>query len=81
MKTLKDHINEALKLGKNLSSFSTYSCQPKTKEELDKIINDRISKEGPECNLNDIDVSLIDDMSALFCHHSMVTYPSGTLVK
>ena len=51
MRTLATHINEALKIGKNLSSFSTYSCQPKTKEELDKIINDRIAEEGPECNL------------------------------
>ena len=41
MKTLKQHINEALKIGKNLSGFSTYSCQPKTKEELEKIINER----------------------------------------
>ena len=66
MKTLKDHIDEALKIGKNLSSFSTYSCQPKTKDELKEIIKERISKEGSECDLNDIDVSQIDDMSYLF---------------
>ena len=34
MKTLTEHINEALKIGKNLSEWSAYSCQPKTKEEL-----------------------------------------------
>ena len=66
MKTLTDHINEALKIGKNLSEWSAYSCQPKDKEELQEIIKDRISKEGPNCDLNDIDTSLITDMSWLF---------------
>ena len=66
MKTLTDHINEALKIGKNLSEWSSYSCQPTTKDELKKIINERINKEGPNCDLNDIDVSLITDMSYLF---------------
>ena len=55
-----------IKIGKDISSFSTYSCQPKTKKELDGIIISRIEKEGPNCNLNDIDVSLIEDMSYLF---------------
>ena len=66
MKTLKQHINEALKIGKDLSEWSAYSCQPKTKDELKEIINDRISKEGHNCDLNDIDVSQIKDMSYLF---------------
>ena len=66
MKTLKQHINEALKIGKNLSEWSSYSCQPKTKDELKKIIEDRIEKEGPECDLNDIDTILITDMSWIF---------------
>ena len=66
MKTLRQHINEALKIGNNLSEWSAYSCQPKTKSELEQIIKDRISKEGPNCDLNDIDVSLIEDMSWLF---------------
>ena len=66
MKTLKDHIDEALKMGKNLSNFSTYSCQPADKKELKNIIEERINKEGPECDLNDIDVSLVTDMSYLF---------------
>ena len=66
MKNLIDHINEALKIGKNISSFSAYSCQPTTKDELKEIIKERISKEGPECDLNDIDVSQIDDVSYLF---------------
>ena len=66
MKTLKSHIHEALKIGKNLSKFSAYSCQPKTKDELKSIIKSRITEEGPNCDLNDIDVSIITDMSWLF---------------
>ena len=69
MKTLKQHINEAIKIGKNLSEWSSYSCQPKTKEELEEIVKDRIDKEGPNCDLNDIDTSLITDMAWLF--HNM----------
>ena len=35
MKTLRQHINESLKIGnKSLSDFSIYSYQPKTNEEL-----------------------------------------------
>src|SRR5574344_39376 len=67
MKTLVEHINEALKIGKNIGNFSKHSCQPKTREELKSIVYDRIDKEGPNCDLNDIDVSLIEDMSYLFC--------------
>ena len=66
MKTLTTHINEALKIGKDISKFSTYSCQPKSKDELKAIIDHRISKYGNGCNLNDIDVSQITDMSWLF---------------
>ena len=55
-----------IKIGKDISHFSTYSCQPTSKKELKKIIEERISKYGPDCNLNDIDTSLITDMSFLF---------------
>ena len=55
-----------IRIGNNISRFSTYSCQPKTKDELKFIINDRVNKEGINCNLNDIDTSLITDMSGLF---------------
>ena len=55
-----------IKIGKNISDFSVYSCQPKTKKELVEIIENRISNDGPNCDLNDIDTSLITDMSWLF---------------
>ena len=57
-----------IKIGKNLSNFSTYSCQPKTKDDLKFIIKSRMDKEGPNCDLNDIDVSLITDMSSMFAY-------------
>ena len=59
-----------IKIGKNISNFSTYSCQPKSNEELKIIIGSRISKYGPKCDLNDIDTSLITDMSDLFYYSS-----------
>ena len=43
-----------------------YSCQPKTKDELKKIIIQRIKEDGLECDLNDIDVSQITNMGNLF---------------
>ena len=36
------------------------------KAELLRLIDQRIEKQGPNCDLNDIDVSKIDDMSGLF---------------
>ena len=59
-----------IKIGKNILSFSAYSCQPKTKDELRSIIKSRIDKDGYECDLNDIDVSLITCMSSLFADSS-----------
>ena len=59
-----------IKIGNNISRFSTYSCQPVSKKELKEIINERISKDSKHCNLNDIDTSLITDMSELFLYSS-----------
>ena len=55
-----------IKIGKDISKLSKYSCRPTSKKELVILINNRISKEGNSCNLNDIDTSLITDMSWLF---------------
>ena len=61
MKSINIYINEALKLGK-----PRYRYYPKTKEELQDIIKQRIKDEGNDVDLNDIDVSNITDMSSLF---------------
>ena len=57
-----------IKIGSNISKFSAYSCQPRTKKELQDIIKERISNDGPKCNLNDIDTSLMPDMSSMFAY-------------
>jgi len=48
------------------TKITSNGIAPKTKEELKNIINECIKKEGNECDLNDIDVSNITDMSRLF---------------
>ena len=55
-----------IKIGKDISNFSTCSYRPEMKEELMDIVSKRIKKEGHYCNLNDIDTSLITDMSYMF---------------
>jgi hypothetical protein len=51
--------------------------QPKTKRELKNIIQKTIEEQGPNCDLNFIDVSLIKDMSDLKTPNLMVTSLSG----
>ena len=47
----------------HITNNSFYTCKPHTRDELLKIIIERIKDVGPECDLNDIDVSEIEDMS------------------
>lgn len=54
------------KLVKGVKSTIT----PTTKEELKEIIEETIEKQGLNCNLNFIDVSLIEDMNWLFAYSS-----------
>ena len=44
----------------------SYDLKPTNKKELEKLIDQRIKEQGPNCDLNDIDVSEIKDMSSLF---------------
>ena len=63
MKQITNYINEKLHI---TTKSHLYSCHPKTKRELRDIIIQRIEEDGPKCDLNDIDVSKITDMSYLF---------------
>ena len=64
MKSLTYYIQEKLVIKK--SKRIDYKYFPETKKELKLIIKKRIKDEGNEADLNDIDVSNITDMSALF---------------
>ena len=64
MKTLQNYITEKILINK--TSKISYNYHPKTKDELEDIIKQRIKSEGNECDLNDIDTSSITDMSGLF---------------
>ena len=72
MKNLKDYIVEGWKLVKKV--------QPKTKDELQKLIEDTIKLQGNEANLNFIDTSKINDMSFLFYIKSFRNF-NGDLSK
>ena len=50
----------------NLVKDEKQTARPTTKQELKKIIEETIEKEGYKCDLNFIDTSLITDMSDLF---------------
>ena len=65
MKNINTYINERLHITTK-SHLQHYTYHPKTTEELQEIIIQRIKDDGPECDLNDIDVSKITDMSYLF---------------
>ena len=51
---------------KGVKQRPLYEFTPQNKSELKQIIERRINQEGPNCSLNDIDVSNIDDMGVLF---------------
>ena len=61
MKKINTYITEKLKIRK-----SSYKYFPKTKEELQDIIDKLIKERGNEGDFNDIDTSEITDMSELF---------------
>lgn len=58
MRKLKEYIT--------VEESEVGSLKPINRDELKRLIDQRIKEQGPKCNLNDIDVSEIKDMSALF---------------
>ena len=62
MKSLSQYIQEKLIIKKD----KNYKYFPETREELKNLVLQRIKSEGNEIDLNDIDVSNVTDMSALF---------------
>lgn len=58
MRKLREYIT--------VEESGSYDLKPANKKELEKLISQRIKDYGSDCNLNDIDVSEIKDMSALF---------------
>ena len=89
MKTLKQHIYEALKINSKSKVIRTdHKYFPETKDELREIINERIIYEGNKCDLNDIDVSnitdkldLVSNFAGIVLLGSMVELPIDTLDK
>lgn len=60
--SLKSYIKEQL-----IEESEEDDLRPDNREELEELISQRIEQYGPKCDLNDIDVSKITDMSFLFC--------------
>jgi surface protein len=64
MKTLVEYLDRR----KHKPLKKVYNYSPSTNGELKSIIKDRIKEKGKNCDLNDIDVSKITDMSFLFAN-------------
>ena len=58
MKNLNEYIT--------LNESGEYNLRPTNGDELKELIEQRIKEQGPKCDLNDIDVSGVEDMSGLF---------------
>ena len=65
MKNLKEIIQEKLKIGSK-SKVNQYKYHPQNRGELLDLVKKLIQERGNNANLNDIDVSKIDDMNTLF---------------
>ena len=65
MKALKLYITEALHVNRNTKG-DYHNYHPKTKDELDQLIDKLLKERGLNADLNDIDTSEITDMSYMF---------------
>lgn len=61
MPSLKSYIKEQL-----VVESGEYNLRPTSKDELKKLIEQRIKEQGPKCDLNDIDISKVTNMSYVF---------------
>ena len=73
MKDLTQYIQEALKVTSK-SKVNQYSYQPKDDDELVELLEKLVKERGPEADFNDIDTSLITDMSFLFHYFPLKKY-------
>ena len=67
MKQINTYISERLHINKDIKS---YNYHPKTRDELQDLVNNLIEERGNKADLNDIDTSEITDMTALFYNSS-----------
>ena len=58
MRSLNEYIT--------LNESGEYNLRPNSALELKKLIGQRIKEQGPNCDLNDLDVSKVKDMSWVF---------------
>ena len=65
MKQINKYILERLHINKGIES-NYYNYHPKTRDELQELVNKLIKERGDDADLNDIDTSGITDMSFIF---------------
>lgn len=68
MKSITTYITEALRIksGAKIATGPQYNYHPETKDELVAAIKEKMAENGVNANLNDIDVSKIEDFDYLF---------------
>ena len=67
MKQINKYIVERLHINKDTGNHS-YNYHPKTRDELQELVDKLIKERGDNADLNDIDTSEITDMSYIFSY-------------
>ena len=83
MKNLKDIILERLHINKDTGNHDHhYNYYPKTRDELQDLVNNLIEERGNKADLNYIDTSEITDMRQLFLNseYANIYFISSTLL-